>query len=139
MFIYYTYNNYLIWQRYKEKHIGILGAITPAITFIVSPIWGIVADTTGRHKRIMLLTFIGSVMLRCLLAIQKGNIILLAILVASSALLNAPVKPLMDSAVMSMLKDKSDYGKSRLFGQLVSTSDDYDLFIFINFVYLSIL
>lgn len=27
--------------------IGVLGAITPAVTFLVSPLWGALADTTG--------------------------------------------------------------------------------------------
>lgn len=30
-----------------EVQIGFLGAITPAITFIVSPLWGALADLTG--------------------------------------------------------------------------------------------
>ena len=42
----------------------------------------------------------------------------LAGVVMITAALNAPVKPLMDAAVMSMLEDKSDYGRSRLYGQL---------------------
>ena len=42
----------------------------------------------------------------------------LTFLVSLSAILNAPVKPLMDSAVLSILSDKADYGKSRLFGQM---------------------
>lgn len=28
--------------------IGVLGAITPAVTFLVSPLWGALADTTGK-------------------------------------------------------------------------------------------
>ncbi len=30
-----------------EAEIGLLGAITPAMTFIVSPLWGVLADLTG--------------------------------------------------------------------------------------------
>ena len=69
---------------------------------------------------IMLLTFVGSVIVRSGLALadKKTNILWLYLIVAFSAVLNAPVKPLMDSAVMSMLRDKSDYGRSRLFGQI---------------------
>jgi predicted MFS family arabinose efflux permease len=100
--------------------VGLLGAITPAITFIVSPLWGALADSTGRHKQIMLLTFVGSVLARSGLALTNGktNIIYIFMIVSVSAILNAPVKPLMDSAVMSMLEDKSDYGRSRVFGQI---------------------
>mmetsp|Transcript_18947 Transcript_18947/g.19065 ORF Transcript_18947/g.19065 Transcript_18947/m.19065 type:complete len:477 (+) Transcript_18947:165-1595(+) len=98
--------------------IGLLGAITPAITFVVSPLWGALADTTGKHQLIMICTFIGSIIARCALICRTRNVFIISLLVASSAILNAPVKPLMDSAVMSMITDKSEYGKSRLFGQL---------------------
>jgi hypothetical protein len=30
-----------------DTSIGILGAINPAVTFIVSPLWGAFADSTG--------------------------------------------------------------------------------------------
>ncbi len=42
----------------------------------------------------------------------------LSTVVGISAILNAPVKPLLDSAIMSILPDKSAYGRSRLYGQL---------------------
>lgn len=66
----------------------------------------------------MLLTFVGSIMARSALVAGNSNVIWLSIIVALSAVLNAPVKPLLDSAIMSMLTDKSAYGKSRLFGQI---------------------
>lgn len=66
----------------------------------------------------MLLTFIGSILARTALIWCNGNVVWLSLVVALSALLNAPVKPLLDSAIMSMLTDKSTYGKSRLFGQV---------------------
>ena len=109
--MYYKYLNI------DSSYIGIFGAITPAVTFIVSPLWGMLADITKKHKQIMLLTFIGSVLLRCFMVI-KGNHLWLGTLVAAAAILNAPVKPLMDTAVMSTLKDRAEYGKSRLFGQV---------------------
>ena len=102
----------------SDKAIGLLGAISPMITFLVSPLWGAFADSTGWHKPIMLLTFMGSVIARCGLAMTMTHYGWLFVVVAVSAVLNAPVKPLMDSAIMSMLVDKSDYGRSRLFGQL---------------------
>ena len=65
-----------------------------------------------------MLTFVGSVLSRCLMGIVDKNVILLGIIVAISAVLFAPVKPLLDSAVLSSLVDKTTYGKSRLFGQI---------------------
>lgn len=52
--------------------------------------------------------------------ISKGapNMWLLGAIVASSAALNAPVKPLLDAGILAMVADKSQYGKSRLYGQV---------------------
>lgn len=67
----------------------------------------------------MIATFVGSVLLRCFMgSVDKSNVLLLGIIVALSAILFAPVRPLMDSAVLATLEDKSMYGKSRLFGQI---------------------
>lgn len=100
-----------------DNQIGLLGSITPAITFAVSPLWGALADSKNWHKQIMVFTFMGSVLLRTLLVYNTKNVLWFSLIVALSATLNAPVKPLMDTAVMGVLKDKSDYGRCRLFGQ----------------------
>ena len=77
------------------------------------------ADATNRHKEIMLITFIGSVAVRCAMVIKGDNDNRwLSFLVAFAAILSAPVKPLMDGAVIASLSDKAEYGKSRLFGQI---------------------
>jgi nitrate/nitrite transporter NarK len=49
-----------------DKQIGQLGAITPAVTFVVAPLWGALADQTGRHKDVLLVTFVSSVVSRLL-------------------------------------------------------------------------
>jgi hypothetical protein len=66
----------------------------------------------------MLLTFIGSILSRCVLAAGRNDLFWLSAVVSISAILNAPVKPLLDTAIMSMLTDKSSYGRSRLYGQV---------------------
>ena len=104
----------------SENMIGMLGSITPAITFIISPLWGALADTTGAYRLIMLSTFLSSVVFRSTIVLEKvtTTMSLMILNVIGTAVLNAPVKPLMDNAIMSVLDDKEDYGKSRLFGQL---------------------
>lgn len=109
-----------IYYRYcgaSDVQLGLLGAITPAVIFLVSPLWGALADSSGRHKQVMLLTFLGSVVARCLMLLRP-NILMLSIIVAISAVLYAPVKPLLDSAALAMLTDKTAFGRSRLFGQI---------------------
>lgn len=39
----------------SDAQIGILGAISPAITFLVSPLWGALADTTGNSNRTIII------------------------------------------------------------------------------------
>lgn len=102
----------------SESSMGFLGAITPAVTFLVSPLWGMLADQTESHKSIMMLTFMGSLLVRSLLIFNKKNMRWLSALVMSSALLHAPVKPLMDATVMASLPNKSDFGRVGIFGQL---------------------
>jgi len=67
----------------------------------------------------MIATFVGSVVLRCFMGyIDNKDVMLLGLVVGLSAVLFAPVRPLLDSATMAMFEDKSQYGKSRLFGQV---------------------
>ncbi len=97
--------------------IGILGAVNPMTTFLISPLWGAFADKTGLHKQILLCTFAASVVMRVSM-ILSNSAPFLVFVVFITALLNAPVKPLLDSSVMNMLPDKKSYGKMRLWGQL---------------------
>ena len=97
--------------------IGFLGAVNPLTTFLISPIWGAVADATGRHRSILLFTFAASLITRCSMVLSD-RFWWLATAVFVTACLQAPVRPLLDSSVMTMLSDKSAYGKMRLYGQL---------------------
>lgn len=104
-----------------EEQIGWLGAITPAVTFLVSPLWGALADSSGLDKQIMFGAFFISTAIRSgLVRVSRSQNLFVAIstLVGLSAAISAPVKPLLDAAVMGLLKDKSGFGKSRLYGQL---------------------
>ena len=66
----------------------------------------------------MISTFILSFLIRTAFAYKSKNIYLIVFIITSSALFNAPVKPLMDSAVLDLLQNKNDYGKARFFGQV---------------------
>ena len=106
-----------------DNQIGLLGSITPTLTAVVSPLWGALADATGRDKEIMLFTFALSTVVRFGLVyaskVPKHRLASsISLLVGLSAIINAPVKPLLDACVMQRLKDKSQFGRSRLYGQL---------------------
>ena len=114
----------------SDSGVGLLGAITPAVTFFVSPIWGAIADSTKQYNAIMLATFIGSVVVRLGLTVvgklssksandfTSPKMVWILAIISLSSFLNAPVKPIMDSELLKQLKNKSDYGKSRLYGQI---------------------
>jgi MFS family permease len=100
-------------------YIGMLGAVKPFTTFLVAPLWGILSDKTGRHQTILQYTFVSSLLLQlCLFLRREVWFLITAGFLA--ALLNAPVKSLLDSMVMNALppEDKTNYGKLRLWGQV---------------------
>ena len=105
---------------HRGSYIGILGAVNPFTTFLVAPLWGMLADRTNRHKDILKFTFVSSLLTRLCICL-RNDVSWLVTTVFLSALLNAPVKSLLDSSVMNQLNNagqSSSYGKLRLWGQV---------------------
>ena len=126
--------------------IGILGAITPLMTLLASPIWGWWIDKhcgSSKSKSVVLLyAYLGSVCGRLAMpglceggAESSGRKVALVGLIAATSFLFAPVKPLLDAMVMRRLDQRSStttnnnnnknnsggvnaYGKMRLWGQI---------------------
>jgi len=126
--------------------IGILGAITPLMTLLASPIWGWWIDKhcgSSKSKSVVLLyAYLGSVCGRLAMpglceggAESSGRKVALVGLIAATSFLFAPVKPLLDAMVMRRLDQRSTttnnnnnnknnsggvnaYGKMRLWGQI---------------------
>ena len=100
-------------------YIGLLGAVKPLTTFLVAPAWGILSDRTQAHSTILQYTFVIGVLLQISVCFND-SIVWLVTTVFLSALINAPVKSLMDNMVINTLpsEDKSQYGKMRLWGQV---------------------
>lgn len=88
-----------------DRRIGHLGAITPALTFLVSPLWGALTDSTGRLKEILLFAFVSSVIFRVLL-VANQNFSWIISMITLCAVVNAPVRPLLDSSVLGLLDDR---------------------------------
>jgi PPP family 3-phenylpropionic acid transporter len=107
---------------HAEHDIGILGSIGPLVTLAFAPLWTALADRYDIQQPIMFATFLGSVLCRVgLFALPpppRADLRATAAMVALAAVFAAPVKPLLDAAVMQVLKRKSSYGRSRLFGQI---------------------
>lgn len=100
-------------------YIGLLGAVKPLTTFIVAPAWGILSDRTNAHSTILQYTFVLGLLLQISVCLYD-SIGWLVTTVFLAALMNAPVKSLMDNLVMNALppENKTQYGKMRLWGQI---------------------
>ena len=101
--------------------IGILGAVKPLTTFLVAPIWGILSDRLDNHVSTLQFTFVSSLICQLLVGMNSNTLNYLIGTVFMAAVLNAPVKSLIDSIVMSKLTNEEDrfqFGRMRLWGQI---------------------
>lgn len=86
------------------------------MTFIFTPLWGALTDKSGMLKQILVLTFTASTLLRVCLPYGVSFLWIISI-ITLTAIINAPVRPLLDSSALQSLDDRGEYGKQRLWGQ----------------------
>ena len=87
----------------RGRMIGLLGAIPPFTTFVFAPLWALYADSTGRHSNVLLFTFLVSTLFRVTM-LSSTKVAFLASWVFVTAAISAPVKPLLDSQVLRMIR-----------------------------------
>lgn len=97
--------------------IGMLGAIKPFITFLVAPLWGVISDQSGSPFTVLYFTFLVSLVGQLAVSWRHDPSWIMS-MIFITAFFNAPVKSLIDSMVMSNIKDGKLYGRLRLWGQL---------------------
>lgn len=97
--------------------IGVLGAIRPLVTFLVSPLWGVLADKTDNRTLVLKIALAGWVATQLLMAFRDDAMYLVGI-VFIMAVFQAPIRSLTDSVVLAQLNENDQYGRLRLFGQL---------------------
>ena len=103
---------------FSGAQIGLLAGITPLVIMIGAPLWTGLADAKMRHKLIMSLTILVSVMVAAIFPLAKSFALLIP-LVLIYALFAAPVIAFADSATIAMLGEKRDlYGRVRLGGTI---------------------
>ncbi|KAL3807624.1 LOW QUALITY PROTEIN: hypothetical protein ACHAXA_005254, partial [Cyclostephanos tholiformis] len=111
------------------KHVGLdaasigkLQAIRPVVTMMCAPLWGGLADGTGRRKSVLMTAFLLSFLCRLSARVLSGNVIHFAISLCVTSAFYAPVSSLLDSIVVSSLgeHDKVNFGRLRLWGELGS-------------------
>ncbi|MCD6286540.1 MAG: MFS transporter [Anaerolineae bacterium] len=98
--------------------VGILTGLLPFVGMITAPLWSALADTTRRHKAVLLLTT-GGAALSVAAMTQAETFAGLLVTVFLFAVCLAPIIPIVDSAVLTMLGTrKTAYGRVRLLGPL---------------------
>lgn len=98
--------------------IGILAAIPSLVTFISAPMFGIIADITQQHKRILgisIFTTVAGVL--AISAVKSFYGLIPGVLLY--AFFFAPALPLIDRSVLDILgSNRNQYGKQRLWGAI---------------------
>lgn len=110
---------------YLEQVIGLTGSQIGFITFIglivtviMNPIWGYLADKTGKHAFFLKLTFLSAAVMG---AIYSGSRSFMMIIIVSIVFegLRAPIMPLLDYLATNYSeKYHYNYGKIRVFASL---------------------
>ena len=101
---------------FNGAQIGFLTGISPLVTLFAAPFWTGLADSSRRHKAVMALTIIVSILSVLLISRFEVFFVLLP-LVILYAFFGAPAASLADSATMFMLGSQKDrYGRIRLWG-----------------------
>jgi len=96
--------------------IGLLTGLAPIVTWLAAPLWGALADARQRH-RAMLLTAITGAIITVLILARTTSLLWLVPVVAAYAFFGAPIIPLVDNSVMSLLGARGDrYGRQRMWG-----------------------
>jgi MFS transporter, PPP family, 3-phenylpropionic acid transporter len=101
---------------FTGRQIGVLRGVAPLVAVVCVPLWGALADLSGRHRLLRLIAIAGSWLAVVGIARTTGYAALIGLVVVYTVFF-APVVPLVDNAVLTMLgKRRDDYGKLRLWG-----------------------
>ncbi len=103
-------------QGLTGSQIGLLAAISPIISLFGAPLLTGAADSTHRHKLVMVLATVGVVIVAFIFPgiTTFGGLLLMVCLYA---FFGSPTGSLADSAVMALLGDRTErYGRFRLWG-----------------------
>lgn len=96
--------------------IGVLAAFMTVVMLLAGPLWGVLADTFHLHGRMLPIAMLMTLP-PVLLLIGAQDFGTLALLVLWLGVCLAPIVPLADHAVLTLLGDqRHDYGKLRLWG-----------------------
>lgn len=95
--------------------VGLLGVIRPMVSFVGTPFWAFLADSTGLHPQVFVCCMFVSTLARLLYLTTSTFGVLLPIIAAVEFVGSGP-SSMIDTAVMSSLIDPRDWGRHRLWG-----------------------
>lgn len=100
------------------RQIGLLAGIPPLMMLAGAPLWGGAADAMQRHAALLKIAIAGTLVIVLVLSGTHTFGWLIPVIVGY-AFFAAPIMPLVDNTVMTMLGPRKDqYGKQRLWGAL---------------------
>jgi PPP family 3-phenylpropionic acid transporter len=117
---FYMPNFVLFYQGlgFNGIQIGILAGIAPLITLLGAPLWTGLADKKRRHRLIMSLVLLATVLIATIFP-RAQTFIPVVVLVGLFAIFSAPIPAFADSATMFMLAGRKElYGRVRLGGTI---------------------
>ena len=123
LFIYYGMGAYypLITQYYQAIHltgtqIGAVSAITPIVSILVQPLWGMICDRYQIRKPVLLLTLLAAAA-SSLLFTLVSDYAWVVVLVMLLSLFQCALVPISDSLALTYaIKEKMQFGNLRLWG-----------------------
>lgn len=100
------------------QQIGVLVGLPPLVGLFSAPLFGAIADATGRHKQLLVM-IVAAMAISVLAWSVVTSFIGLLLVVVVYALIFAPTMPLVDKTVLDLLSnDSGKYGRVRLWGSL---------------------
>mmetsp|Transcript_22828 Transcript_22828/g.46947 ORF Transcript_22828/g.46947 Transcript_22828/m.46947 type:complete len:484 (+) Transcript_22828:337-1788(+) len=111
---------YMQHAGWSSDQIGKLQSIRPIMTMLSAPMWGGLADRTGRKRLVLMTTFVTSAIFRLFVRFTEGNFVLLATALCATSFFYSATTSLLDSIVVSTLpeNEKRNFGKLRLWGEI---------------------
>jgi PPP family 3-phenylpropionic acid transporter len=98
--------------------IGLLLGVSPLVSLFASPFWTGLADARHRHKTILFITILTTILFAVVFPSLK-TFAFVFLFVLLLAFVSAPIIPLVDTAAISMLGERRElYGRTRLWGTI---------------------
>lgn len=106
----------------SPQQVGVLSALMPLTMIPSQPLWGALADATGKHRLIHASTTLLGSIGRALISVTPARMVYLVTVVFLSNWLAAPALAMGDSATNTKIerlgRESSEYGKQRLWGAI---------------------